>query len=207
LGYAGGGTITFNCENATNTLQINGQVIHAGNTVAEGIGIRYTGAYSTGNWFIFGWNNVVGGLATISVDNGGAAYALANYSDERMKYDIAPSTFDCLDTVAKLPLRQFRLKQIDDPHKLNEARSIPNSPLTRIGMVAQEIQSIIPEAVRVGDTSTDKLGLVWDFDRNVMVSLLIGAVQQLTDKVTSLTTRNDELLERIIALEARLGRA
>jgi hypothetical protein len=200
----GGGSISIS---NSNSLVLSGYTSIHSSAQVQGSGINYTGAWSTGNYFLFGWNNYVGGVATISVDNGGAVYGLANASDKRMKCDIASSTYDCLDTVTKLPLREFRWKQLDDPNKLNEARSVSDSNLTRIGMIAQEIHSIIPEAVRVGDDFTEKLGRVWDFDRNVMVSLLIGAAQQLSDKVVALTTRNDDLLERIIALEARRGRA
>ena len=160
-----------------------------GNTHVTTSGIAYPGVpYGTANSFAFGWSNVVSGLATVSIDSGGVAYSIANGSDARMKEAIAPSTFDCLSTVLKFTLKQFRWKSYEDgdPWKLATARAASDAPTIPVGMIAQELHEIFPEGVRKGDDFTDHLGQVWDFDRNTLISLLVGAVQQLTKRVEEL---------------------
>jgi hypothetical protein len=179
----GGGNFTINNNG---TMSCNGYFDIGTSARCRGSGFNYTGGYSSGNYFLFGWSTVVSGLATVVVDNGNVAYSIGNGSDRRLKHDIAPSTFDCLSTVMEIPLRQYRWKEVDDPGKLPEARDNPRSRLTRVGMVAQEILRILPEGVREGSDFADKIGVMWDLDRNVMVSLLVGAVQQLTARVAEL---------------------
>jgi hypothetical protein len=153
-------------------------------------GISYPGAaYGGGNRFAFGWNNIIAGYISAVVDNGNVAYALANASDERMKEDIDYSTFDCLSTVLELPLRQFRWKDVSDTANLASARAAKDAPVVPVGVVAQEIHKIFPAGVFPGDDTEDKLGAVWGLDQNVMISLLIGAVQQLTKRVAELEAR------------------
>ena len=171
-------------------------------------GITYSPAcaYATANRFSFGWASVTAGYAAITIDQGAVAYSLANASDERMKEDISPSTLDCLATVQKLPLRQFRWKTfptttrasegdgqpevaVVDAWRLKEARAAKDARIEPVGMIAQEIHTIFPEGVRPGDDFEDHLGMVWDFDRNAMISLLIGAVQQLNARVAELEAK------------------
>ena len=159
----------------------------AGNVNVWGSGLGFPGiAYGTNNHFGFGWNNVVAGAATITVDNGGVAYGIANASDERMKESIGPSTFDCLSTVLELPLKQFRWKDIADPWQLKAARAAKEAPIVPVGVIAQEIHKIFPHGVQQGEDHDDHLGAVWGLNQNAMISLLIGAVQQLTTRVADL---------------------
>lgn len=153
-------------------------------------GLSFPGvAYGTGNRHAFGWSNVVSGCITGIVDNGGAAYGLANASDERMKEGIEPSTFDCLSTVLNIPLKQFRWKEFTDPWKLKEAKATKDAPVIPVGVIAQEVHKIFPAGVQKGDAFDDHLGVVWGLDQNVMISLLLGAVQQLTKRVAELEAR------------------
>ncbi len=176
---------------------------HGGNVYINGarlglqtncIGIAYSsGAYNSNNTFLFGWSNIVGSLVTASIDNGGAAYALANASDERLKLDIQPSTFDALDTVNRIPLFEYDWLEMDDPWKLKEARvKSTKSPLnlrSRIGIIAQRLREVFPEGVTEGDDFDDHLGRVWGLDQNVMIALLLGSIQQLTTRIEQLETR------------------
>ena len=160
---------------------------YSGNLLLSYYGLTYRGmAYGSASFVGFGWSTVVSGLATVSVDNGGAVYSIANGSDERMKEGIAPSTFDCLSTVLKFPLKQFSWKSFSDPWKLAEARAAKDAPVIPVGMIAQQIHEIFPAGVRKGDDHADHLGKVWDLDRNALISLLIGAVQQLASRVEEL---------------------
>jgi len=166
------------------------------------IGITYqSGAYATASSFLFGWSNVVGSLATVSVNNGGAVYAMANASDARLKHNIGASDFDCLDAVSKLSLVEFDWLQVDDPWRLRQARATPRTSAisrhrVRAGLIAQEVAKVLPEAVHAGDDFDDHLGRVWGLDSNVMDAMLIGAIQQLV-------ARNTELAARITQLERR----
>jgi len=159
-------------------------------------GIRYeSGSWSTNNTFLFGWTTFVSGLAHISVDNGGAIYALANASDERLKLDIQPSTFDALATVNRIPLVEFDWLDMDgnDTWGLKQARTkgirSKLNAKARIGVVAQQLNEVFPEGVHRGDDFDDHLGRVWGLDQNVMIALLLGAVQQLTGRITELEAR------------------
>jgi hypothetical protein len=168
----------------------NAAILHTYNVVQceAGWGIRYTSAVPGGNGhaFSFGYNWSANNLASICVDGGGAVYDLANASDERMKFGIAPAHFDCLDLVRKLPLHEFRWRDIQDPNFLRSAREPEDRQRVRVGMIAQRIHELYPEGVRVGDTSEDRLGLVWQIDQNNLLALLMGAVQQLADEVDEL---------------------
>jgi Chaperone of endosialidase len=151
-------------------------------------GIQYSGPSSTANWFKFGYSNIVAGLVSVAVDNGGAAYALANASDCRMKDEIAPSTYDCLDAVLKMPIRQFKWRKMADPTDLT-ALPAEDAKLVRAGVVAQELYEIFPEGVIAGDDTTDKLGQVWQLEQNVLIAALIGSVQQLHARQEELNGR------------------
>jgi hypothetical protein len=147
---------------------------------------------TTGNSYGFGWNNVVAGLASISVDNGGVYYAIGNGSDERMKMDIAPSKLDCLDTVMAMPVRKFRWLDMVDPWQLAEDRKADRRterPEVRAGVIAQEINKVFPEGVRPGDNFENHLGAVWGLDIGPLFGLLVGAIQQQSELITSLTAR------------------
>jgi hypothetical protein len=182
-----GGSISIDASGYFNTTGPSN--FYSGNVLLEYYGLSYRGmAYGSASFIGFGWSTIIAGTVSVSIDNGGAAYAIANASDERMKEGIAPSTFDCLSTVLKFPLKQFRWKSYPegDPWRLKEARAARDAPVIPVGMIAQQIHEIFPEGVRKGDDHDDHLGVVWDFDRNAMISLLIGAVQQLTKRVEEL---------------------
>ena len=168
------------------------------------IGIRYaSGAWTSGNTFCFGWSNAVSGLATIGVDNGGAAYALANASDARLKHNVGPSKFDCLDAISNLSLVEFDWLQVDNPWQLKQARAMPRISAVsrhkvRAGLIAQEVARVIPEAVHAGDDFEDHLGRVWNLDSNVMDAVLVGAIQQLVAQNTALAARVTQLEQQRI---------
>lgn len=154
----------------------NARILNAGQLTVDGFGyfnsagIQYTGPYSTTNWIKFAWN---GTLVNVIVDNGGAIYALANAaSDRRMKDEIAPSTYDCLDTVLQIPVRKFKWREDAKP--------------VRAGLIAQEIAEIFPEGVMPGDDDEDHLGRIWQLEQNVLIAALIGAVQQLHAEIETL---------------------
>jgi hypothetical protein len=164
------------------TLDGAGTLIHS-----QGWGVRFEGGVPGGNGhaFSFGWSWNASNLASICIDGGAVVYDLANASDERMKFSIAPASFDCLDALRKLPLHEYRWRDISDPTDLRHAREPADARRVRVGMIAQRIAEIFPEGVRQGDDSEDRLGQVWQIDQNTLLALLIGAVQQLAAQMAT----------------------
>lgn len=166
------------------TVSISGQI------VSYNAGVRYAGGnYNTNNMFLFGWNNVVGGAVTCSVDNGGAVVWFMNASDARLKTNIEPSTFDCLGTLQQIPLHQFDWLDVSNPWDLKRARKkgkLMKNSRRDISVVAQEVAKVFPQGVVAGDDFDDHLGRVWGLNQNNMIALLVGAVQELTERVREL---------------------
>jgi hypothetical protein len=155
-------------------------------TTTPRLSCRYPGvSYGTDDWIGFGWNNIVGGLASVTIDNG-AWYSLANASDARIKQDIAPTKLDCLETVLQLPLVEYRWRDLRNPNRLRKAKAKADAPLKRIGVIAQELNKIFPDIVWAGDSQDDYLGKMWQIDQNNFLALLTGAIQQLEREIESL---------------------
>lgn len=159
-------------------------------------GISYPNSFNAGGGseaFAFQWNKFPqpqNNRVSVSVNNGAAWYPLAyETSDERLKYDIGPSTFDCLKALRALSLRQFRWKDVADPAKLQEATQSPDHPLNPVGLVAQEVVGIFPEAVHPGETGTEKIGQAWSLNTTLLMATLIGAVQQLAGRLEAVEAR------------------
>ena len=88
-------------------------------------------------------------------------------SDQRLKENIvdAPSASDDIDAIQ---VRSFDWKA-DGSHQ-------------KYGMVAQELQSVAPEAVTEGDTETDMMGV----DYSKLVPMLVKEIQSLRARVAQL---------------------
>lgn len=199
-GYASG---IIQAGNLFYLCQMDGAGAYVGNFASFGtdrtmtmgsFGIRYPNAYGGGtNAFAFGWYSsypppAYAGISA-TIDNGAAQIGLTGTtlaSDRRMKTDIAPSTFDSLAAVNAIALRQFRWLHIPKPSALKEAELLDDAPLNPVGVIAQEVMEVFPEAVTPGDDFDDKLGRIWALDNSVLIPALIGAVQQLTTRLKAL---------------------
>jgi hypothetical protein len=171
-------------------IRTNGTLDNYSNVVnlnsANGIHYQNLSGLGQTNSIGFVWSAPISGFVGVSVDGGGAFYSIPNGSDERMKTDIVPSTYDCLATVNRMPLYQFRWKDIADPHKLAEARARDDATVYPVGFIAQELSKVYPEGVLAGDRTQEKLGQMWQIETNVMLATLTGAIQQLTERVRRL---------------------
>jgi hypothetical protein len=125
-------------------------------------------------------------------------------SDERLKEDITPSTFDCLGTVLRIPVHQFRWKPTrrdeespvrDLGDKRTRIQADGRAPMIPIGFVAQRLHQVFPEAVMRGDDGEiePRQRFNWSVDKNTMLATLTGAIQQLCAKVDALETRVAQL--------------
>ena len=104
---------------------------------------------------------------SLSINSDGKCYSLqfVNTSDERIKTDI--ETID--DALWKVQqLRGVSYKVIKEDFKA-------------IGLIAQEVENIIPEVVSTNETSRLK-----GIDYNGLVGLLVEAIKELNNKVINL---------------------
>ena len=94
-----------------------------------------------------------------------------NNSDLRAKREIEPLHHG-LAALMQLKPVSFRWNELAEPHKT-------------LGLIAQEVQAVIAEAVMPADPSQpdSRLGLVY----NSLVPVLIKAVQELSAQVDALT--------------------
>jgi Chaperone of endosialidase len=173
------------------TIQASGMITgHAGVTAgSQGLTTSIGGA----NRFGFHWN---GSYVYVMVDNATGWLQVTGQSDERLKEDIAPSTFDCLGTVLRLPIDQFRWKpkiiaepsHVIDPPTPSDVRRDGRTPLIPVGFVAQRVHQVFPEGVIQGDEGiynpTNKF--IWNMEANTMLAVLTGAIQQLEARVKAL---------------------
>jgi hypothetical protein len=99
------------------------------------------------------------------------ATTFSTSSDQRLKDNIvdAPSASDDIDAIQ---VRSFDWKA-DGSHQ-------------KYGMVAQELQSVAPEAVSVGETEEDMMGV----DYSKLVPMLVKEIQSLRARVAQLEGEN-----------------
>ena len=100
-------------------------------------------------------------------------YSILNQSDRRLKKYIAASKEKALPILEAIPVRQYTYK-VGAPGALPEKK-------VRFGQIAQELYDVYPEAV-VHDEDKDE----WYIDKMALIDPLIKAVQELSEKITSL---------------------
>jgi Chaperone of endosialidase len=140
-------------------------------------------------WYAFHWN----GNAFININNATGWLQLTNQSDERLKQDIAPASFDCLAAVEKIPLYQFRWRDNSTPGDIKSVESTPET-LIPIGLVAQRIQEVAPSLIVKPPAPASTASSAAQFnpmqiETNNMFALLLGAIKQLTARVEQLEAR------------------
>lgn len=142
-----------------------------------------------GNWFRFYWASQYS-MVYNYVDSTFTIY-LANACDERLKQDVSPSSFDCLATIRKIRLYEYRWKDWTDPNKLKLVSS--DKPIVPIGFVAQRLCEDFPEAVPTAADNwikgNDYAGPLWNADTNTMLATLVGACKQLDAEITALEAK------------------
>ena len=166
-----------------NSVAVTGNVSATADLFCAGTGVVYSNIGTNG--FAFRWN---GANAYLRVDNS-IEIGIQPLSDERLKADIAPSTFDCLAAVLATPLFQFRWKTLGETSDLETATVAEDAPLVPIGFVAQRQQEVFPASVIPGgDTGRSAGGAttMWQMDHNALCAALFGAIQQLTERVAAL---------------------
>jgi hypothetical protein len=122
-------------------------------------------------------------------------YSFIDYtSDERIKTNIAPSQIDALAVLQQVPVDQFDIKPevVATFRRLRgiQGREVAGSDHIAIGLVAQRLQALIPEAVYVGPQPGDNPlpADCHNITLPALVPYLVRAVQQLAARL--------EVLER-----------
>jgi hypothetical protein len=184
----GGGITMPGGLNAGGTVSATGAINAANRMSCGDIGIETT-LGGAGHWYAFHWN----GNAFINVNNVTGWLQLTNQCDERLKQDIAPTRFDCLAAVEKIPLYQFRWRDNSTPGDIKPVGSTPET-LIPIGLVAQRVEEVAPSlivkppappATALSDAPFNPMQI----DINTMFAVLIGAIQQLAARVEQLEAR------------------
>ena len=98
-------------------------------------------------------------------------------SDRRLKTDIEPIT-DALGKVSRLQGVYFRWIQ-------NERSGLRLDNRRHVGLIAQEVQSVVPEAVGKSPRHDKYLGV----DYPALIPVLLEAVRDLSDRILSLNFR------------------
>ena len=143
----------------------NGFAVQAGN---GSVGSYMTNTSGTANWQPFSFNNNGTSFSQIgSITCTASATAFNTSSDQRLKDNIvdAPSASEDIDAIQ---VRSFDWKA-DGSHQ-------------KYGMVAQELQSVAPEAVSEGATEEDMMGV----DYSKLVPMLVKEIQSLRARVAQL---------------------
>jgi hypothetical protein len=109
------------------------------------------------------------GDGTVTLYIGTHTIDVTDPSDEILKENIRDTSVDSLSVLEKLKLRDFNWKK-DNPHYGHRRE-------TQFGMVAQEVQEIMPELVR-----EDSEGIL-NIQFNNMVPYLVKAIQELSEKL------------------------
>ena len=107
-------------------------------------------------------------------------------SDRRLKTDIQDLEYGLNEVLAMRPTSY-------------QWKDNPNGPQD-LGLIAQELQEIVPEAVNVGDDEDQTLGIMY----SDLIPVLIKAVQDQQELILQQDSQKQELENRIENLEAQL---
>ena len=161
----------------------------ANSGTAHGLLIR---AGSNGQPFgsvMIGFQNI-DGAAIGNISQNAAFTVLYNTSsDRRLKENITPTHFGLADLM--------KLQAVD----YNFIADAAKTPQT--GFIAQDLDAVFPDAVTEGgDDATTK---PWSVDYGRVTPLLVKSIQDLKAENDALKAQNAAILQRLAALEAKLG--
>jgi len=130
------------------------------------------------------------------------AYAWNIYSDKRIKSNIETMDYGLEEILLLEPKSYIHHPQASEDDILQINRSTGTET---IGLIAQEVYRVIPEAVRKPANSNEEL---WTMDYSKLIPVLINSVKELSEQNDELAQQNEELLQlynellkRIQALE------
>jgi Chaperone of endosialidase len=122
-------------------------------------------------------------------------------SDRRLKDNILTMNENALSRVMQLKPVSYKYKNI--PNTI-----FTGSDVVTEGFIADELQDVIPSAVNGDKNALTKEGKIQPQTINMapIVSVLTKAIQEQQQIITELKIKNNQLEERLKAIEARLGK-
>lgn len=181
----GAGNVGINTTSPGQTLDVNGNVRGTGLLVENTTGnqqvsfrksgsMRYAigtevGAGSTNDWSIY--NYVYGGTSFIIYGNNNYQFFGSNVSDIRAKEKIVDLDFYATEKVMALQPKSYYMK--------NDSKQI------RYGLIAQEVNEVLPDLVYGDVEGDDFVGL----DYNGVIPVLIKAIQELKAEIETLKNK------------------
>jgi hypothetical protein len=151
--------------------------------------------------YVFGYNRTGSGDNTFQAGGSNGAYNEANSStwsttsDRRIKKNIVDNNIG-LNAINQIRVRNFEYRTKDEitdfDHLQDKSPVIVEKTGTQIGVIAQEIQEVLPDVVKVlstGAYTVDPDNLTW---------YLVNAVQELSAK-------NDELAAEVASLKSQIN--
>ncbi|HEB62516.1 MAG TPA: hypothetical protein ENI82_05110, partial [Bacteroidetes bacterium] len=140
----------------------------------------------------------------------GRAYAWTTYSDSRVKFSQKPLDYSINEIMKLTPKSYIHHSSTFENGKL----SIKDEGEKTIGLIAQEVYKIIPEAAQKPDDENKEL---WSMDYEKLIPVLIKGMQQQQkkiedqqkanqeqkEKIDALTKQNEEILKRLDELEGK----
>lgn len=133
------------------------------------------------------------GVMSLGLDIGGThawetvyTYAVDNVSDRRAKKHIKPLDYG-IDAVMRLQPVSFRWRTESDHSDLS------------LGVIAQDVLKVVPEVVS-GDVENEQSRLSVKYTE--LIPVLIRGMQEQQEQLDDLAAENDEMRERIAALES-----
>ena len=183
------------------------ELLQVGTTTGDGIRVGSAEVLSDGGANTFKSSGNI--LPTIdnSYDIGSASFrwddiwatnGTIQTSDVRSKKDISDLNYS-LDDIMKLRPVSYKWKEGHDQN-------------LHIGLIAQEVRQIIPEAVRTTNYVIDEDGSVSEINTERMglnyaslTPVLVNAIQELTHALEEQQEINEKQNEKILALDARLN--
>ena len=120
--------------------------------------------------------------------------AYVNTSDRRLKQDIQPIT-GALDKVLELQGVTFNWNKSINPSMNLDDRN-------HLGFIAQDVELVLPQAVSTANDAMQTKSLAY----GDIVPVLAEAIKDLKAENDTLKAQNADILQRLAALEAKLGK-
>ena len=131
--------------------------------------------------------------------NNAYATSFNTISDNRIKTNIVDANnLDCMNIVRNLSLKKYN-------YEAGSEHEIENGGATVTGLIAQEVSSVLPHAVKTSTGLLPDGSIINDFNylkKNYIYMEMLGAIKYLDGIVQSQATTISNLESRIAALES-----
>ena len=132
--------------------------------------------------------------STVAVGSG-RAYAWTTYSDSRLKENQLPIAYGLKELMELSPMQYIHHSSIDQSTWVNE------NSLKTIGLIAQEVYKVIPEAVDVPQNNSTGL---WGLNYDKLIPVLVKAIQEQQNQIESTNQENHQLKSQVQSLQEKV---